>query len=485
MAQGRAKRFLVEHGYQLDTDVQGQWKGDFRLIGKVTEEDRLFVSVLESRKARVTGSTLEELPAKAQAEYVLVDSGGPQLAIFRRDPLLGSYRPTLFLMRSNGTFWGEHSRGELVIPSNLGPIISESVEMLRGSGDDAGAAELLANTLVLKMVDETGHDQELLFRLSPQDVDSPKRMSIIQQRLSELAGYIPKMDVDASIEELVHSPVVAQIMILLQRFNLTAAVREGRDLFCHLSSAWVHAGKRGLSGVPCQVAAAANTLMPAELEGHWLLRTGSVDGLFDLVLSHPSQPWVFARLNGGTVRLVRWLCPEAQFAGTDLLEQDTDEELPLFRLVVLNPTFSKSIGDRRLLSQFELAERGPGQRLRTREASVLYLEQAFRLLEPGGWLIALLPDGVLNNVGFRSVREWMEERFRICSVVSLPAKAFLEVGTGVKASLVCLQKWSNTPVDDYPIFMAELEGDDAGQILPAELDSLATAYRRFCEGFHA
>ena len=203
MARERVERFLAEHGYQLGTDVQGQWKGDFRFIGKVVEEDRLLVTVLESKRAPVAESALQELPAETRAEYILIDNGSPQPAVFRRDPLLESYRPTLFFIRSNGTFWGEHSRGELVIPSNLESIISEGLEVLRKSEDDPQeAADLLVDAFLLKMVDETGHDQKLLFRLSPQDVDSPKRVSIIGQRLSELAGHAPEVDTDGIIDRL-------------------------------------------------------------------------------------------------------------------------------------------------------------------------------------------------------------------------------------------------------------------------------------------
>jgi len=186
-----------------------------------------------------------------------------------------------------------------------------------------------------------------------------------------------------------------------------------------------------------------------------------------------------------TDRLVRWFRPEAQFLGGDLLEPSENAMLPSFSLAVINPPFGRRITDHTLLSHYELAERGPGQKLRTREASVLYLERAYHLLQPGGWLIALLPDGVLSNVGFRPVREWLEERFRLRAVVSLPHNAFVSVGTGIKASVVCLQKWGNASLDDYPIFMADLEGDDNGTIPTTELTELNSAYRMFCEEIDA
>lgn len=52
-------------------------------------------------------------------------------------------------------------------------------------------------------------------------------------------------------------------------------------------------------------------------------------------------------------------------------------------------------------------------------------------------------------------------------------------GSGLKASAVCLQKWSVASLDDYPIFLAELERDDTGTIRSTELAELSPAHRRF------
>ena len=71
---------------------------------------------------------------------------------------------------------------------------------------------------------------------------------------------------------------------------------------------------------------------------------------------------------------------------------------------------------------------------------MLFIEQCWRFLKPGGTLAVVVPDGVLTNSSAQYVRDWMEEHYRIVSVVSLPQDAFKATDAGVKSSVLFLQK---------------------------------------------
>ena len=71
---------------------------------------------------------------------------------------------------------------------------------------------------------------------------------------------------------------------------------------------------------------------------------------------------------------------------------------------------------------------------------VLFIEQCHRFLKPGGYMAMVIPDSILTNSSMQYVRNWMEEHWRIVSVVSLPQFAFAANGAGVKSSVLFLKK---------------------------------------------
>ncbi len=105
------------------------------------------------------------------------------------------------------------------------------------------------------------------------------------------------------------------------------------------------------------------------------------------------------------------------------------------------------------------------------KTEIIYCERIWQLLKPGGQAAVVLPDGLLTNASLQSVRDWLLERFRVISVISLPQFAFAHFGAGVKSSVVFLEKRSFSRVeregkelvvvspiaDDEPIFMAMAE----------------------------
>jgi len=91
-----------------------------------------------------------------------------------------------------------------------------------------------------------------------------------------------------------------------------------------------------------------------------------------------------------------------------------------------------------IASLFELPKHA-GSKTKT---EILFLERCLALLQPGGQLGIVLPEGIFNNPSLVYVREFCENRAFIRAVVSLPQETFFSSGASVKASLLFLQKFT-------------------------------------------
>lgn len=94
---------------------------------------------------------------------------------------------------------------------------------------------------------------------------------------------------------------------------------------------------------------------------------------------------------------------------------------------------------------------------------VLFIEQCWQFLKPGGKLAIVLPDGILGNPDSEAIRAWILERFRLLASVDLPVEMFLPQ-VGVQASLLFLRKKTEEERlaaangrEDYEVFMAIAE----------------------------
>ncbi len=79
----------------------------------------------------------------------------------------------------------------------------------------------------------------------------------------------------------------------------------------------------------------------------------------------------------------------------------------------------------------------------SQSSEVLFIEQCQHFLKAGGMLAIVIPDGILTNSSLQFVRDWIEEKFRIIAVISLPQTAFAANGAGVKSSVLFLRKYSD------------------------------------------
>ena len=80
---------------------------------------------------------------------------------------------------------------------------------------------------------------------------------------------------------------------------------------------------------------------------------------------------------------------------------------------------------------------------------VLFMERNLKLLKPSGRMAVVLPEGFLNNPNLTKIREYFEGRAKIILIVSIPQDVFIASGAMVKPSLVFLQKFSETELENY------------------------------------
>jgi type I restriction enzyme M protein len=117
------------------------------------------------------------------------------------------------------------------------------------------------------------------------------------------------------------------------------------------------------------------------------------------------------------------------------------------------------------------------------KTEILFIERCLTLLRPGGRLGIVLPEGVFNNPSLAYVREFCENRSFIRAVISLPQETFFSSGASVKASLLFLQKFSETEQADFDAKHrkagAEVEARYAGPIATetARLETAINAAR--------
>ncbi len=185
-----------------------------------------------------------------------------------------------------------------------------------------------------------------------------------------------------------------------------------------------------------------------------------------------------------------------------------------FDIVLTNPPFGTGgkITNPQILMNFDLAYKwvsdgstySKTNRIRKgHPAEILFVERCLQLLKEGGRMGIVLPNGHLENPSLEYIRFYIRQKAKISAIVKLPQETFIPFGTGVKTSLLFLQKKTVNPNSHYPVFFGKVrklgyqgnkngtpvyQKDKYGQILKdkkgqAVLDEdfsgLANAYKAF------
>ena len=125
-----------------------------------------------------------------------------------------------------------------------------------------------------------------------------------------------------------------------------------------------------------------------------------------------------------------------------------------FDLVLTNPPFSMSYetsndDENRILEQRDIATG-----LKQVKSNVLFLDRYHELLNPGGELLIVLDDTVLNGKTQVDVRKWIMEKFIILGIHSLPFNAFFKAKANIKTSILHLRKKQSEGEKQGHVFMS-------------------------------
>ncbi len=139
-----------------------------------------------------------------------------------------------------------------------------------------------------------------------------------------------------------------------------------------------------------------------------------------------------------------------------------------FDILLTNPPFGTSgkITDRQILVNFDLGYKWEsiGNKYKRTDkisngqpAEILFVERSLQLLKEGGKMGIVLPNGHFENPSLEHIRFYIKQKAKILAIVNLPPETFIPFGTGVKTSLLFLQKESLKTNSQYPVFFGKVK----------------------------
>ena len=138
-----------------------------------------------------------------------------------------------------------------------------------------------------------------------------------------------------------------------------------------------------------------------------------------------------------------------------------------FDVVLTNPPFggkvkSKDSHGKSILEHYDFGKK-EGLVRKSQGTEILFLERCIKLLrnDPPGRLAIILPDGILTNSSLKYVRDYIREDTIIKAVISLPHHTFMPKGSGVKTSVLYLQKKNGLEQGDIFMGIPKYIGYDA------------------------
>ncbi|MCF7811009.1 N-6 DNA methylase [bacterium] len=139
-----------------------------------------------------------------------------------------------------------------------------------------------------------------------------------------------------------------------------------------------------------------------------------------------------------------------------------------FDIILTNPPFGTQgkITNKEVLAKYELGykwNKYGDSYMKTRNIlngqvpEILFIERCLQLLRPGGRLGIVLPNGHFENSSLEYLRRYIKDKTSILGVILLPQDTFIPYGTGVKASLLFLQKNNYEAIKSKQVFFSKIE----------------------------
>ena len=129
-------------------------------------------------------------------------------------------------------------------------------------------------------------------------------------------------------------------------------------------------------------------------------------------------------------------------------------QLGSFDLVLSNPPFSmsyeaKNEDENRIIEQRDIT--GIATKVKS---NVLFLDRYHELLKPGGTMLIVLDDTILNGKSQKPIREWILGKFVVLGVHSLPFNTFFKAKANIKTSILHVRKKSSRDEGQGHVFMS-------------------------------
>jgi type I restriction enzyme M protein len=196
---------------------------------------------------------------------------------------------------------------------------------------------------------------------------------------------------------------------------------------------------------------------------------------------------------GSRIYMTDGLRPVPHPSGADPVEVRQEvEELrgllergPLFHVALTNPPFSMDYSatvpdEREVLEAYDLVT-WDGRRRRSLRSSVMFLEQYWRLLLPGGRLLTVMDDSILSGINYKFVRDFIRARYTIRAVISLHGDAFQRAGARAKTSVLYLSKKLDAEQPQPSVFVYESRYIGLDDVVPKTRASVAELARASAE----
>jgi type I restriction enzyme M protein len=134
-----------------------------------------------------------------------------------------------------------------------------------------------------------------------------------------------------------------------------------------------------------------------------------------------------------------------------------------FDLALSNPPFSMEYStsapdEERILRQLSAANRGEApdvlDKAQKVKSNLLFMFRYYRLLKPGGEMLIVLDDTILNGDTLLEMRQWILRHFVLLAVHSLPVNAFFKAKANIKTSVLHVRKKATPDEAQGHVFMA-------------------------------
>jgi len=143
---------------------------------------------------------------------------------------------------------------------------------------------------------------------------------------------------------------------------------------------------------------------------------------------------------------------EEQYQEAESMRKTLEPES--FDLVLTNPPFSMVYDRSNSDEERILAQRGLVDSMKSAKSNILFLDRYHELLKPGGQMLVVLDDTVLNGINQQDVRKWLLDRFVVLGVHSLPFNAFFKAKANIKTSILHLRKKRSADEAQGHVFMS-------------------------------